>query len=164
MMMTENGKTAEPFILFAIGKATYGVHSRLVQQMEMIEEITPLPNAPPFVEGIVLSRGQVIPAISLRTRFGFEKIPHDTRTRLIVVNVKERTIGLVVDTAREFVSIATEAIQPPPEKMSGLSGKYLEGIAKLKDRLILILDIEEILETATITNLLPQSSHPVHSD
>lgn len=163
-MMTENGKIAEPFILFAIGKATYGVHSRLVQQMEMIEEITPLPNAPPFVEGIVLSRGQVIPAINLRARFGFEKISHDTRTRLIVVNIKERTIGFVVDTAREFVSIPTDAIQPPPEKMSGLSGKYIEGIAKLKERLILILNIEEILETTDMVNVSPQSSHQAHSD
>ncbi len=162
--MTENGKIAEPFILFAIGKATYGVHSRLVQQMEMIEEITPLPNAPPFVEGIVLSRGQVIPAINLRARFGFEKIAHDTRTRLIVVNIKERTIGFVVDTAREFVSIPTEAIQPPPEKMSGLSGKYIEGIAKLKGRLILILNIEEILETTDMVNVSPQSAHHAHSD
>lgn len=162
--MNENGKIAEPFILFAIGKATYGVHSRLVQQMEMIEEITPLPNAPPFVEGIVLSRGQVIPAINLRARFGFEKISHDTRTRLIVVNIKERTIGFVVDTAREFVSIPTEAIQPPPEKMSGLSGKYIEGIAKLKERLILILNIEEILETTDMVNVSSPSSHQVHSD
>ncbi|BAP54850.1 CheW protein [Thioploca ingrica] len=162
--MTDNGKIAEPFILFAIGKATYGVHSRLVQQMEMIEEITPLPNAPPFVEGIVLSRGQVIPAINLRARFGFEKISHDTRTRLIVVNIKERTIGFVVDTAREFVSIPTEAIQPPPEKMSGLSGKYIEGIAKLKERLILILNIEEILETTDMVNVSPQSSHQANSD
>lgn len=162
--MTEDGKIAEPFILFAIGKATYGVHSRLVQQMEMIEEITPLPNAPPFVEGIVLSRGQVIPAINLRARFGFEKISHDTRTRLLVVNIKERTIGFVVDTAREFVSIPTDAIQPPPEKMSGLSGKYIEGIAKLKDRLILILNIEEILETTDMVNVSPQSSHQVNRD
>ncbi len=159
--MTENGKTAEPFILFEVGKATYGIHSRLVQQMEMIEEITPVPNAPAFVEGMVLSRGQVIPAINLRVRFGFEKTTHDTRTRLIVVNINDRTIGFVVDTAREFVSISSDVIQPPPEKMSGLSGKYLEGIAKLDNRLILILNVAEILESSeSLPNSAPSSHLP----
>jgi purine-binding chemotaxis protein CheW len=144
--MSANNKLAEPFILFEIGKANYGIHSRLVQQMEMIETITPVPKAPVFVDGIILSRGQVIPAINLRVRFGFEKIPYDTRTRLIVVNTGERMVGLVVDTAREFISIPTDAIQPPPEKLLGLSGKYLDGIATLGERLILLVNLEEILK------------------
>lgn len=143
--MSDLHKTSEPFILFELGKTLYGIPSRLVQQMEMIDQITPVPKAPAFVEGVILSRGQVIPAMNLRVRFGFDRIAHDTRTRLIVVNTGGRTIGLVVDTAREFVSIPTEVIQPPPEKLSGLSGKYLAGIAKLGSRLILILDIQEIL-------------------
>jgi hypothetical protein len=63
-----------------------------------------------------LSRGRVIPVINLRARFGFEKIPHDSRTRLVVLNFDNRTIGVVVDTAREFVPVPTDALQPPPEK------------------------------------------------
>ncbi len=143
--MSDLHKTSEPFILFELGKTLYGIPSRLVQQMEMIDQITPVPKAPVFVEGVILSRGQVIPAMNLRVRFGFDQIAHDTRTRLIVVNTGGRTIGLIVDTAREFVSIPSEAIQPPPEKLSGLSGKYLAGIAKLGSRLILILEIQELL-------------------
>ncbi len=146
-------KTAEPFILFELGKTTYGIQSRLVQQMEMIENITPVPKAPPFVEGVILSRGQVIPAVNLRVRFGFDKIPYDTRTRLIVANIGNRTIGLVVDTAREFVQIASESIQPPPEKLSGLSGKYLAGIAKLGERLILIMDVDDLLNLADLESM-----------
>ena len=140
-----NGKATEPYIFFELGKTNYGVHSRYVQQLEMVEEITPVPNAPDFVEGVVMSRGRVIPAINLRVRFGFEKIPHDTRTRLVVINVDERTIGVVVDTAREFVPVPTDALQPPPEKVAGLSGKYLESVAILENRLILILNVKEIL-------------------
>jgi purine-binding chemotaxis protein CheW len=151
--MATNGKDTEPYILFELGKTSYGIHSRFVQQLEMIEEITPVPNAPAFVEGVVLSRGKVIPAINLRVRFGFERIKHDSRSRLVVVNLKDRTIGLVVDTAREFVPIPSDTIQPPPEKMSGLSGKYLENIAMLDERLVLLLDMQEILEASENLNL-----------
>src|SRR6185436_11949171 len=102
---------------------TYGVRSSLVQQMEMVELITPVPNAPPFVEGVVFSRGQVVPVVNLRRRFGFEKVSNDLRTRLVVVAHGGRSVGLLVDSAREFVAIPADAIQPPPEALSGMSGK-----------------------------------------
>jgi len=136
---------ADSFILFELAGTNYGVRSQTVQQMEMVEEITPVPNAPPFVEGVIFSRGQVIPAINLRARFGFEKIPYNLHTRLVVINSGDRTVGLIVDTAREFVRIPDTAIQPPPEAVSGLSGDYLAGIATLDDRVVLILNIDEVL-------------------
>jgi chemotaxis signal transduction protein len=101
--MSNTRNDAEPFVLFELAGTTYGVRSRFVQQMEMIEHITPVPNAPPAVEGVVLARGQVIPALNLRVRFGFERAPFDLRTRLMVVNHGERTLGLIVDTSREFL-------------------------------------------------------------
>ncbi|HEX7317535.1 MAG TPA: chemotaxis protein CheW [Pyrinomonadaceae bacterium] len=144
--MSNPTNDTEPFILFELAGTTYGVRSRFVQQMEMIEHITPVPNAPPAVEGVVLARGQVIPALSLRTRFGFEKIPYDLRARLMVVSSGARTIGLIVDTAREFVRIPAGTIEPPPEAITGLSGKYLEGIATINGRMILVLDLEEVID------------------
>ena len=111
--MNETRVTAEPFILFELNETIYGVRSSLVQQMEMVEDITPVPNVPDFVEGIVLSRGQVIPAISLRARFGFDKIPYDIRTRLVIINVNDRSVGLIVDTARDFVDIPAAGPKPP---------------------------------------------------
>jgi purine-binding chemotaxis protein CheW len=148
--MPDEKGTAEPFIIFELAGTTYALPSRLVQQMEMTEHITPVPNAAPAVEGVVFSRGQVIPTVNLRTRFGFERIPFDLRTRLIVVSLRNRTIGLVVDSAREFLSIPSEAIQPPNEAISGLSGKYLDGIATLEDRMILILNLDEVINVAEI--------------
>jgi purine-binding chemotaxis protein CheW len=136
---------SEPFILIELAGTTYGVRGRFVQQMEMIEHITPIPNAPAALEGVVLARGQVIPALSLRGRFGFEKIPYDLRTRLLVVNNGKRTIGLIADTAREFVKLPLDAIEPTPEALSGLSGNYLEGIATLNGRMILILNLDEVI-------------------
>ena len=143
--MEEEKQTAEAFIAFELAGTTYAVPSSVVQQVEMIEQITPVPNAPPAVEGVVYSRGQVIPAVSLRTRFGFEKIPVGLRTRLIVVNIGDRTVGLIVDTAREFISIAPNSIQAPNDAIAGTSGRYLKGIATLGDRMILILDLEGVI-------------------
>jgi purine-binding chemotaxis protein CheW len=145
MKMAETKNSGEPFVLFELAGTTYGVRSRVVQQMEMIEHITPVPNAPTFVEGVVFSRGKVVPAVNLRRRFGLEKTPHTLQTRLIVIALSGRTVGLVVDTAREFLTIPPEAIKPPPEAIGGLSGNYLESIATLGERLILILDVDEVL-------------------
>ena len=148
--MTENQansqNSSEPFILFDLEGTTYGVRSQLVQQVEMVEHITTVPNAPAAVEGVIFSRGQVIPAVSLRVRFGFEKTAHDLRTRLIVVNARSRMIGLIVDSAREFISIPSSAIQPPNDAISGTRGKYIEAIATLGERIILILNLDEVID------------------
>ncbi len=136
----------EPFILFELSGTTYGVRSRFVQQIEMIDDVASVPNAHPAVEGVVLVRGQVIPALNLRTRFGFEKIERDLRSRLVVINTDKRVVGLVVDTAREFVKISTDAIEPPPEALTGLSGHYLEGVATIGERMILILNLDAVLD------------------
>jgi purine-binding chemotaxis protein CheW len=136
----------EPFILFELAGTTYGVRSRFVQQIEMIEDVASVPNAHPAVEGVVLVRGQVIPALNLRTRFGFDTVERNLRSRLVVINTGGRVVGLIVDTAREFIKIAPESIEPPPEALTGLSGQYLEGIATLNERMILVLNLDVVLD------------------
>ncbi len=135
-----------PFILFELAGTAYAVPSEAVQQIEMVEHITPVPDAPSFVDGVVFVRGQVVPVVNLRARFGFERIPCNLKTRLMVVARQGRVVGLLVDSAREFITFADEQISPPPEAVTGLSGKYLAGIAKVSDRLVLILNIDEVLE------------------
>ena len=135
----------KPFVLFELAQTTYAVASEFVQQMEMVEHITPVPNAPAFVDGVVFARGQVVPVVNLRARFGFSRIGCDSKTRLIVVGLEGRTVGLLVDSAREFITLAPDAIKPPPEAMTGLSGKYLAGIATVGERVVLILEVNEVL-------------------
>ncbi|HEU4326758.1 MAG TPA: chemotaxis protein CheA [Roseiflexaceae bacterium] len=135
----------EQYVLFELAGATYALPSRLVRHMEMVEQITPVPNTLPFVAGVVFSRGQVLPAIDMRVRFGFERIDYTPRTRMLVVDSGERTVGLIVDTAREFVAIARAAVQPPPSGIAGLSSAYLNGIARLGERLVLLIDLDEVL-------------------
>jgi purine-binding chemotaxis protein CheW len=136
----------EAFILFELAGTTYGVRSRFVQQIEMIEDVASVPNAHPAVEGVVLVRGQVIPALNLRTRFGFDTVERNLRSRLVVINAGGRVVGLIVDTAREFIKIAPESIEPPPEALTGLSGKYLEGIASINERMVLVLNLDAVLD------------------
>ncbi len=136
------------YILFTVAGTTYALRSGEVRHMEMIEDITRVPNAPSFVDGVVFSRGQVVPVVNLRARFGFERASHDLRTRLVVVQSAARLVGLVVDSAREFVNIPPDAVQPPHEALAGMSGRYVEGIASLGGRLILVLDLSRVLDFA----------------
>ncbi len=138
---------SESYILFELAEATYGLRTHDVQHMEMIEQVTPVPNAPAFVEGVVFSRGQVIPALNLRVRFGFPRQSLSILSRLIIVQSGARRVGLIVDEAREFRYIPAESVAPPPESISGLSGRYLKGIAKVGERLIFLLDVGEVLNS-----------------
>jgi purine-binding chemotaxis protein CheW len=141
---------SESFVLFELSGSTWGVRSEAVQWVEMAGHVTAVPNALPFVEGVILTRGQVIPRINLRVRFGFPRIATDLRTRMLVVRLKDRTAGMLVDSAREFISIPLAAIQPADEAYnagsSGFSVRYLEGIATLGTRIVLILNLEEVIE------------------
>ena len=137
------------YILFTVAGTTYALPSGEVRHMEMLEGVTRVPNAPTFVDGVVFSRGQVVPVVNLRARFGFERAAYDLRTRLIVVQAASRVIGLVVDSAREFVNIPPDSIQPPHEALAGMSGRYVEGVSSLGDkRLVLTLDLSRILNFA----------------
>ena len=136
------------YILFTVAGTTYALPSGEVRHMEMVENITRVPNAPAFIDGVAFSRGQVVPVVNLRVRFGFERAAFDLRTRLIVVQSAGRLIGLVADAAREFVSIPPDAIQPPNDALAGMSGRYVDGIASMGDRLILVLSLDRILNFA----------------
>ncbi len=158
-MAEENG--SHSYILFDLAGSTYGVRSREVQHIEMVENLTPVPNAPSYVEGVVYSRGQVIPAINLRRRFGFARENPTLKSRLIIVQSGPRRVGLIVDAAREFRKIPTSAVQPPPESVHGLSGNYLHGIALLDQRLIFLIDINEILSLREASQGKPLSQTEV---
>jgi purine-binding chemotaxis protein CheW len=151
-MATQQAADTGAFIVFDVAGTTYALPSRDVRHMEMIDEVTRVPNAPPFVDGVVFSRGEVVPIVNLRVRFGFERAPYDVRNRLIVVQGEGRQIGLLADSAREFVRIPLGAVQAPGDALAGMSGRYVEGIAALGDRLILLLNLERIV---TFSESLP---------
>lgn len=154
---------AESYILCGLAGTTYALRSDDIEQLEMIGHVTPVPNAPAFVDGVTSVRGRVIPAINLRARFGFARQAHDLRSRLIVVRSENRSVGLIVDSAREFAAIPESAIQPPPEGLVELSTRYLRGVAHLGERLVLILDVGELLRVADAVPAMSTEVLPVLS-
>jgi purine-binding chemotaxis protein CheW len=135
-----------PFILFELAGATYALPSDDIQQLDMVGAITPVPNAPSFVDGVVAVRGQVVPVVNLRTRFGFARAPLGVRSRILVVRSGGRTVGVLVDAAREFALIPGSAIRPPPEGISTINGRYLQGMAQLGERLVLVLQVADLFD------------------
>jgi purine-binding chemotaxis protein CheW len=139
--------TADNYILFTVADTAYGLPSQDVAHVEMVEQITKVPNAPSFVDGVVFSRGQVVPAINMRARFGFERAPITVSTRLLVVQSRGRSVGLLVDACREFLTVPQSAIHPPGDALSGLGAQYVDGVATINDRLIVLLGLERLLGT-----------------
>jgi len=135
----------QSYVLFELAGSVYGVPSQSVQHLEMFEHGTLVPNANPAIDGVVFSRGQVIPALNLRVRFGFPREANTLRTRIIFATVHDRTVGLIVDTAREFRSLPRDSIRPIEETLTGINGRYLKAVTKVGDRLVLMLDLEAVL-------------------
>lgn len=136
---------ADNYILFTVAGTSYALPSQDVAHVEMVEQITRVPNAPPFVDGVVFSRGQIVPAINLRARFGFDRAPLDVSSRLLVVRTRGRSVGLLVDACREFMTVPPSAIHPPGEALSGLSAQYVDGVATVNNRLIVLLGLDRLL-------------------
>ncbi|MEO7415279.1 MAG: chemotaxis protein CheW [Opitutaceae bacterium] len=143
---------AETYIIFELDGAAYAVSSKHVLHIAMLEHVTPVPNTAPAVDGVVFSRGEVIPAINLRVRFGLPRQTHTERTRLVFLKVQQRVVALIVDAAREFQRIPAGSIQPIQETLVGIEGNYVEGVATLKNRSVLILDVGAVL---TLEEIVP---------
>jgi purine-binding chemotaxis protein CheW len=138
--------TRDKYVLFEVEGTTYGISSADVRHIEMVEHVTVVPNANPAIDGVVFSRGQVIPALNLRTRFGFRREAPTMRTRVVFVQVRDRVVGLIVDAAREFLEIPAQSVRPIEQTLTGVHGNYLKAVATVRDRLILLPDLDAVLD------------------
>jgi purine-binding chemotaxis protein CheW len=135
----------QPYVLFELAGTVYAIPSASVQHIEMFEHVTLVPNANPAIDGVVFSRGRVIPALNLRTRFGFPRRDKTLQTRIVFAIVHGRTVGLIVDSAKEFVNLPAASIRPIEETLCGINGRYLKAVSKAGERLVLVLDLEAVL-------------------
>jgi purine-binding chemotaxis protein CheW len=136
---------SDQYILFVVAGTTYALPSSQVAHVDLVETITRVPNAAPFVDGVVFSRGQVVPAVNVRARFGFERAPFDMRTRFLVTNAGGRAVGLLVDSCREFLRIDPSSIHPPADALGGATESSISGIASAGDRMIVILNLDRLV-------------------
>ena len=141
------GDTLDQMISFAISDEDYGVDIQTVKEVIRKKEITRLPKAPAFVKGVINLRGDVIPIIDLRERFNMEQQEYTNMTRVIVVEVDGRSIGMVVDSVSHVLRIEEGQIEPPPPCVGKVSEEYIRGVGKVDDKLIVLLNINHILST-----------------
>ncbi len=132
-------------VSFKIGNEEFGVDILSVREINRLTQITKLPNAPDFFEGVINLRGKIIPVIDLRVKLGMIKKDFGDTTRIIVVEIKGRTIGFIVDEVKEVLRIPIEIAEPAPDFLIRKNGEYITAIARLEDRLLILLDLEKIL-------------------
>jgi purine-binding chemotaxis protein CheW len=133
------------FVSFVIAGEEFGVNILTVQEIIRPVEITRVPHAPDFVEGVINLRGRILPVIDLRTRFGFPSREQDDDMRIVVVEIGAQTIGFMTDSVQEVLRVDVTSIEPAPEIAVGIDAGYLRGVAKLEDRLLILLELENIL-------------------
>ncbi len=140
----ESGELLQ-LVTFKLGDEEFSVDILRVQEIIRNMELTRVPNSPPFVEGVINLRGKVIPVLDLRKRFGMPPQDNTSDTRIIVVEVDNRTVGLKVDAVSEVLRLPEDTVEPPPSLVAGVESEYIKGVGKLNDRLLILLDVERIL-------------------
>ena len=141
---TDAGRTIQ-VVSFRLANEEYGIEITKVQEIILVGEITRVPQTASFIKGLINLRSTVIPIVDLRLRFAMPADPPTDETRIMVMNVAGKTIGIIVDAVSEVLRISKDQIAPPPPTVAGLGREYLIGLAKLDKRLLILLDADRIL-------------------
>ena len=141
------------FVGFQLADQEYLFRIEQIQEVVILKQVTKTPQVPRYVEGVANLRGSIIPIINLRNLFGLEPKPADTETRTIVVNVGARNMGCTVDMVSQVMRIPDESIRPAPETITANGARYVAGFARLNGRLMIVLDINELLEPGKLDQI-----------
>jgi purine-binding chemotaxis protein CheW len=134
------------YLLCKLGNEVYGINIIYVTDIIELQEITEVPDMPEYVQGVINLRGNVIPVIDLRLRFGMEPREYDDRTVITVVKIDESSVGFIVDTATEVQDIPEKDIDPPPTfRKSGAGTQYISGLGKTEEKVIILLDLQSLM-------------------
>ncbi|MBU3075265.1 chemotaxis protein CheW [Clostridium estertheticum] len=147
---TQKGK----FLTFSVGKESYGIEIKFVTEIIGIQEITEVPELPDYVKGIINLRGKIIPVIDVRLRFKKEPKDYNDRTCIVVINIKETTVGLIVDNVAEVINIDDSNIVPPPQMKTGFHNRYVRGIGKVGNEVKLLLDCDKLLNDEELDKII----------
>lgn len=136
---------AKQIVVFGMGKEQYGIGIDAIHEIIKVPEITAVPDAPAFLEGMINLRGKILPVIDLRKRLRQPDAPRDKLTRILITEEGGRTIGLVVDFVSEVLKFTPEALEKTPEMITSVGVDYIAGMVKLEGRLITLLDLPRVL-------------------
>jgi purine-binding chemotaxis protein CheW len=141
--------TRAQYLTFILDDEEYGIDILSVRGIQGWERVTPIPNTPAYMLGVINLRGDVVPIVDLRRRFGLESVPYTPRTVVIVVRVehkdKNRTIGLVVDAVSEVYNIDTSDLRPSPDLGGAISSDFVRGLAMVEDKMVIVLEIDRLI-------------------
>jgi purine-binding chemotaxis protein CheW len=138
-------ESTEHLATFMLAGEEYGVDVRLVQEIIRVAEVTPVPRAPEFIKGVINLRGRIIPVVDLKRKLGLGEVEASRLARIVVVKMKDRLIGLLVDGASQVLKVPLSTIEPAPEEVVEIEAHYIRGVAKLPDRLVILMDLQRIL-------------------
>ncbi|OQW51239.1 MAG: chemotaxis protein CheW [Nitrospira sp. HN-bin3] len=149
----ETGLTTEgsQFLTFNLGEELYGVDILRVQEIKGYTTVTKIPNTPSHIKGVLNLRGTIVPIVELRTKFGMPTIDYTTFTVIIVVVVRDKVMGLVVDAVSDVLDIAQKDIQAPPQFGANVDVRFLNGIGKSGDKLVALLDMDSLLSEGDLS-------------
>ena len=133
------------YFTFRVGEEEYGIEIMHVLEVVGLQKITEVPDMPDFVKGVINLRGQVIPIMDVRTRFGMETVEYDDRTCVLVVNMQEQQIGLIVDKVSDVLDIPESQVQPPPKVTNRPGSRYISGLGKVNEEVKILLDVQKLL-------------------
>jgi len=137
-------KDIRQFAVFSLGEERYAVDISVIREIIRPVKITHIPGAPPFIEGVINIRGDVIPVIEMRKRFDVQG-QREAPPRMIIVRIEDQWVGITVDTVTEVIRVPASEIKPPPKVMSGEAARYLAGVCSQGDELVVLLNLNEIL-------------------
>lgn len=144
---SKSSAAALKLVTFCLGTEEFGVDIMAVQEINRMTEFTRVPQSPQDVEGVINLRGRIVPVIDLRKRFAMAAQAHTESSRIMVVEVAGRVLGFIVDRVSQAgLEIAAGVIDPPPAMACSIDSDYLAGVAKLQDRLVILLDLEKLFE------------------
>lgn len=147
----------QKLLTFSLGTEGYGVSILKVKEIIGMMDITPVPRTPDFIKGVINLRGKIIPVMDLRMKFGMDQEEYNERTCIIVAEIVlrgvQKLLGVVVDTVSEVVTIYNDQIEPPPEYGTSAEHSSILGIGKIKDRVVIILDIDEVFQCEDVVNM-----------
>jgi purine-binding chemotaxis protein CheW len=138
-------EATEHMATFLLDREEYGVDVQLVQEIRRVAEITVVPRAPGYVRGVINLRGRILPVIDLKSKLALGEVAHAKEARIVVVRLRERLLGLLVDGASQVLKVPVSRIEPPPEEVVDKGGEYIRGVAKLENRLVILIDLERVL-------------------
>ncbi len=138
----------EHLVIFTLGKELYGVTIHSVESIIKLQAITQVPRTATFILGVTNLRGTVVPVLDLRKRFNLPSCENTANTRIVIVNAEGAKVGIVVDEVTEVLKVSRGAIQPPPPMSTTIESSFINGIARINDRLVILLDLEKVLASS----------------